>query len=153
MVARSGTDFGRRLAATAGLTMALAVVLFLGATVFESLPTVYVSFALALLATGLLAVATCRSAWRALSWRSVLVVGCPLLALPFSLRSSVGASGLHWLAVYLGSTVLLSGLVGITATRQLHEVGRAVVLSIASALLLAAATVLFVLLLWHGDLS
>ena len=120
---------------------------------FDSLPTVYVSFAFALLATVLLAVATCRSAWKALSWRSVLVVGCPLLALPLSLRSSVGASGLHWLAAYLGLTLLLSGLVGLTSTWQLREVGRVVVLSIASALLLAAATVLIVLVLWHGDLN
>jgi FtsH-binding integral membrane protein len=119
----------------------------------ESLRTVYVSFALALLATVLLAVVTCRTAWRALSWRSMLVVGCPVLTLPISMRSSLGTSGLHWLAVYLGSTAVLSGLVGLTATRQLQAVGRAVGLSIASALLLAAATVLIVLLLWHGDLN
>ena len=146
-------DRVERLAAGAGLTFAVAVLLLLAGVAFESLSTVYASFALALLATMLLAAATCASAWRALSWPSVLVVGCPLLTFPVSLRASIDASVLVWLALYLGSTTLLAGLVGGAATRQPRQAGRAALLSVVSALLLAAATVLIVLLLWHGDLN
>ena len=150
---RDGADRLERLAAAAGLAFALAVILLLAGVASDSLSAVYASVALALLATVLLVVATSWSAWRALSWPCVLVVACPLLTLPLSLRSSIGASGIYWLAVYLGSTTALAGFVGLAATRRPREAGRAVALSVCSALLLAVASVLIVLLLWHGDLN
>ena len=152
-VSLRSADSPRRLAASAGLILASAVLLFLGGLLVGSLAAVRGSLAFAGFAIVILATATFWSAWRTVSWRALILVSCPLLMFPVSLRLAPEASALGWLLLYVGSSVALAFVVGLAAVRSPTRRRDGVALSVSTAFLLGLALVLALALLWGGDLN
>src|SRR5262249_17470418 len=143
----------KQIATCAGLTLAAAVLVFLAGISLDSLSLVLAATALALPAVVALALAASWSAWRTLSWLSLLLAVCPVAAFVLTLWLDANGSGLSWLGTYLGLTATLALGVGLTASRSPSVLARVVALGVATSGLFGFILVLVLVLAWHGDLN
>jgi len=142
-----------QLATYAGLLFAGSLMLVLAALALGSEATFFAAAAFGVVVVAVLAVTAIWTAWRAFSWRSLLLVAAPFVGYGLSFRVNTTGSGLSWLGTYFALTATLGLCVGLTASRSPSVLARAVALSVASASLFAFFFVLFVLLLMGGDVN